>query len=57
MRNIPTPGAMFGWHHNGHSTGSHDMTPQALLDALVAASAAGDAKAAWMLKLVRQALQ
>jgi len=30
------------------------MTPQTLLDALRAAAAAGDAKAAWMLRLLRQ---
>ena len=32
------------------------MTTQALLDALRAAATAGDAKAAWMLRLLRQLL-
>jgi len=33
------------------------MTPQELLDALRAAAASGDARAAWMLRLLRQSLQ
>ena len=33
--------------------GAADMTPQAFLDALRAAAAAGDDKAAWMLWMLR----